>query len=1084
MVKKVAQPGSPTTISTNLSLTSKDFENYDEGIVPNNLSDTFNDAAEDDDNESRIVPSKSIEDPRELGDNFNRNEEENDEINNDISHNVDETKLSSDVEKLNTDDTMNLEMELNAAVNRALQYSDSESVSNDYDDDASVVSEAQSVSSVKSAVQMRLESRKKIVASAETLQTKMEAAEQRRLYFLQKISGNLGKKFEKISTSKLVVDEQKETKVSELKNKNEEKLSRAVSRKEDFLNSKSSQLRNKLEKVSSTRTVVEEQKSANVEELKKKHEEKLSNAVERKEHFLQKIAVKTETELKKVSNIRNVTEKQEDAETLKKREKLEEKLARAAERKEYFIQSKTSQLRNKIERITSARTIAEDKEEARILALKDKHEKKISGATERKETLIQHITGKVEAKLEKISSARSGVEEQKDADLQSIIKKHDEKQSSAVERKENFLSSKTSQLKRKMEKVSSTRLLKTSEDSQSSLKKDELDRKLSSAAVRKQELLDQKTNKVTAYLASAFDRGQEALKKKRLRDNSKGKVGESLDFLDDAGLMWMNDDSSIARSVTSTSSTKSNVQIRLEGYKRSKPTREAMDEKLHAAWKRRELAVESTKRKAGFTKKMDKVSAKMQEAEAAVKELSARFSDKMQAATKRKKEYMEVSVTGKALQERKKYKLAAEKQAAKSVKRAELQGKLEAKLLAAIERKEIILAEKATKAGGDVSVSAEQGIAAINKKENTVDQLKMKSQKKLISAAERRQELRKLEEEKKEVVMLRREMARSIDADNKMVSVQDMLKSKVDDKFKAAEDRRAKLAEGKRLKKEKREKRRQVALEFSRQRKREAEEIAAWEANNADEQGSLAPVEEDTTLEASPPSDSLTEVSLDDGQIECQNEFQNEDMTIEERRLMAKEQLVNEIRLANEAKYNELDRIRRDMKSVKRPDSALSFGTIESTEELSFDEGDVSISGLSAIREEESSAEKRKSRAALALAELDIKLSEIQILQAMLLAEEASVSGASEFKTSEKSVQELEQVDLSAKRNEKKPRRRFQFRAKKILSSTMEKAKEAQFLAGRTMKDLKRNVVEFDKKRKVKSGDVRPSTAPSTIEFS
>lgn len=218
--------------------------------------------------------------------------------------------------------------------------------------------------------------------------------------------------------------------------------------------------------------------------------------------------------------------------------------------------------------------------------------------------------------------------------------------------------------------------------------------------------------------------------------------------------------------------------------------------------------------------------------------------------------------------------------------------------------------------------------------------------------------------------------------------------------------------------------------------------------------------------------------------MNAKNEFQNEDMTIEERRLMAKEQLVNEIRLANEAKYNELDRIRRDMKSVKRPDSALSFGTIESSEALSFDEGNVSISGLSAIREEESSAEKRKTKAALALAELDIKLSEIQILQAMLLAEEASVSGASEFKTSEKSVQELEQVDLSAKRNEKKPRRKFQFRAKQILSSTMEKAKEAQFLAGRTMKDLKRNVVEFDKKRKVKSGDVRPSTAPSTIEFS
>jgi len=260
MVKKVAQPGSPTTISTNLSLTSKDFDSYDEGIVPNNLSDTFNDAAEVDDNESRIVPSKSIEYPRELGENVNRTEEENDELNSDVSHNVDETQLSSNEEKINTNDNMNLEMELDAAVNRALQYSDSESVSNPYDDDASVVSEAQSVSSVKSAVQMRLESRKKIEASAETLQTKMEAAEQRRLYFLQKISGNLGKKFEKITTSKLEVDEQKETKVSELKNRHEEKLSRAVSRKEDLLHTKSSQLRNKLEKISSTRTVVEEQK--------------------------------------------------------------------------------------------------------------------------------------------------------------------------------------------------------------------------------------------------------------------------------------------------------------------------------------------------------------------------------------------------------------------------------------------------------------------------------------------------------------------------------------------------------------------------------------------------------------------------------------------------------------------------------------------------------------------------------------------------------------------------------------------------------------------------------------------------------
>merc|ERR1712165_597315 len=172
----------------------------------------------------------------------------------------------------------------------------------------------------------------------------------------------------------------------------------------------------------------------------------------------------------------------------------------------------------------------------------------------------------------------------------------------------------------------------------------------------------------------------------------------------------------------------------------------------------------------------------------------------------------------------------------------------------------------------------------------------------------------------------------------RMVSVQDMLKSKVEDKLQAAEERRARIAEEERKKIEARNKRRQAALEAARMRKAEAEEIAAWSAASKDDSVSLMPVpeehEESNVVVEEPKADADQNHGTGD-----------EEKSLDERRLMARQQLVDEIRLANEAKFNELDRIRREMKSVKRPDpinrecSSMSFGTIESTEMLSFDEG-------------------------------------------------------------------------------------------------------------------------------------------------
>jgi hypothetical protein len=100
----------------------------------------------------------------------------------------------------------------------------------------------------------------------------------------------------------------------------------------------------------------------------------------------------------------------------------------------------------------------------------------------------------------------------------------------------------------------------------------------------------------------------------------------------------------------------------------------------------------------------------------------------------------------------------------------------------------------------------------------------------------------------------------------------------------------------------------------------------------------------------------------------------------EEKRLQAKQQLMNEIQLANEAKRDEFIRITKEMKTSKKPravhqhqrepsmaSSIQSIGSIDTNEQLSFDECDVSISGISKVHEEQTNVDRRKAQTALAL---------------------------------------------------------------------------------------------------------------------
>ena len=211
----------------------------------------------------------------------------------------------------------------------------------------------------------------------------------------------------------------------------------------------------------------------------------------------------------------------------------------------------------------------------------------------------------------------------------------------------------------------------------------------------------------------------------------------------------------------------------------------------------------------------------------------------------------------------------------------------------------------------------------------------------------------------------------------------------------------------------------------------------------------------------------------------------------EEKRLQAKQQLMNEIQLANEAKRDEFIRITKEMKTSKKPravhqrepsmaSSIQSIGSIDTNEQLSFDECDVSISGLSKVHEEQTNVDRRKAQTALALAELDIKLSEIQLMQSILLTEEASLSGMNEFKTTDQSVDDLSKAkgaeQLMQKRRSKERKDMLKNRAKHFFAMTMTQAKVAKQKAGKTIEQVRLNL---EKRERIYRSNGRPSTAPS-----
>lgn len=882
---------------------------------------------------------------------------------------------------------------------------------------------------------------------------------------------------------------------------------------------------------------------------------KLDAAQERKLYFLEGIIQKSQRRVERVSSTRSMMEQRHTLQLDALRMGLDEKLAGAVERKDGQLLHMVAKLHEKNEKISSARSVIQEQSMQEALTLQEKLDAKIMQASMKKERYMLQFSEKMHDKMLKITQvkedAKSATEEMK----KKLLKKMDTAQTQVMEHNAN----KRQRARDDMTTGSSSHNSQQSDDDKnaSNLKK-ALDDRMARAIQKKDAILREKKAKAMAHISLARERYLEANEKRLTHedeyfgssaDRSPANTSSLLsstkedtlfiqnDDISDA-LQWLTDENnSVASHISSTSSSlpKTKAQMRLQAYVKSVPSISEVDAKLNAAAKRRENATYSRKDKAGVQQKNQKVSEKIHLAEWKVKKLSERLHEKMDLATQRRDAHVKRSLQGKALATNIKIKQTqAKNRAEKDARIFKIQQRLESKLLMAMEHKERIIFEKSAKASCDVSLSTKRAEAASLARENLVQDIKRRSEAKLGNASLRKKNLLKLEKQKQEVLMLRREIAKSSAVDDKLKRIQ----CKLQEKMTSAEERKemflaakrakatehlissadhrsellemngikeleAKLLLQKRL--ESAEKRR-LNISLKEQEKRDkikARYKRALVANQRRRENGVTSSGEEASLAT------LTEIKEECSEgmtADCEyneNDFSDDSfhsshgndkqsygfnsshheatsISYEQQKLNAKQQLLEEIRLANMAKLNEMEQLTRQLKKpttaimLKRDKSVSneSFGTIDSYEVLSFDDNEIDasvISGLSTLREHDKEANECSTaqQAALALAELDIKLSEIQLMQAILLAEEASLCGKTEFKTSAQSVDDLNRfkVENYFEEKQKKPaapfyrnKQNLKSRARSVVSHALKQAKVTKEMVGKTLEALKAKI--------------------------
>ena len=342
----------------------------------------------------------------------------------------------------------------------------------------------------KPSIQRKLEQWEKTNPTSEELYLKLQAASQRRDTVLANVIQKASQHSNEVKNVVLDVDTQKKAQVKALEAKLSERTLKVNENKENIVGSISNKVQIKMEKISNAKKSVQMAAA----ELGLKVEKKMNSVAERKEKLLaeQVVGKAAESNIKKLLKVKAVKENtQQRLNTLEACN--QNKLSSAVKKKRESLLEVSAHAAQSTKKKLERAMLYQHAKEAELNLIQKKLEDKLLSACERKEEVIASKAAKAGQQFSATTERAKEVLKQRESMEMEIKCKSENKIESAMKRKKNLReeeSHKIEQQNIRREKALEAKELK--ERIEVPLAKAQLSLKLNKAAVRRESLLLEK----------------------------------------------------------------------------------------------------------------------------------------------------------------------------------------------------------------------------------------------------------------------------------------------------------------------------------------------------------------------------------------------------------------------------------------------------------------------------------------------------------------------------------------------------------------------------------------------------------------
>lgn len=323
---------------------------------------------------------------------------------------------------------------------------------------------------------------------------KMEKASQNKEDFTNKIVNDLSKthqeKVEKIQTMKQESEEAK----SDMKVNMEQKLKTTVERKNAALLMKSFHAHRPESRCSVRDAALDDKAST----LEKKIQDKLDKAVERKNKFLSNFTDKLSSTMKEKQNRANMSKLSQETDLSSKKDKIESKLAEATERKDQVIASKVASVEEHLNKVKDVYSSVDARDVATVSALAQKLSLKNEKVAQAKMEIQSHVSTKNEEKAKKLAQLKQDEEDASVALKDNIDKKIE----AAVQRKKIALMTSSAKAENKTDAES----IKRNEMQKTKELQEKINEKVAKVIERKNQVLSNISSSLSKNLLTKQER--------------------------------------------------------------------------------------------------------------------------------------------------------------------------------------------------------------------------------------------------------------------------------------------------------------------------------------------------------------------------------------------------------------------------------------------------------------------------------------------------------------------------------------------------------------------------------------------------